>query len=148
MTITTSPANPQAQPRQRMLACRLQELLRQEHAALVDDDIVAIVRLTTAKEQALSDLSGALAGNADGRGLPRNRADRHDPILLGTLREAAAANAVNAQFVATRLAYGRARLAGLLHAGYVAQAAVDRAGLYQADGFTGGARHYGAYGSA
>lgn len=148
MTITTNPANPQAQPRHRLLACRLQELLRQEHAALVDDDIVAIVGLTTAKEQALSDLSGALAGNAHGRGLPRNSADRHDPILVGTLREAAAANAVNAQFVATRLAYGRARLAGLLHAGYVARAAVDSAGLYQADGFTGGAGHYGAYGSA
>lgn len=146
MAITTSPANPKAQPRHRMLASRLQELLRQEHAALVDDDIAAIVRLTTAKEQALSDLRDALAGNANSSGSPRNSADRHDPILVGTLREAAAANAVNAQFVATRLAYGRARLAGLLHAGYVARAAVDSAGLYQADGFTGGARYYGAYG--
>lgn len=131
-----------------MLANRLQELLQQEHAALVDDDIVAMIRLTTAKEQALNDLIDALAGNPDSRGLPRNSADRHDPILLGTLREAAAANAVNAQFVGTRLAYGRARLAGLLHAGYVARAAVDSAGLYKADGFTGGTRHYGAYGSA
>ena len=147
MAITTAHAGPKAQPRHRILASRLQELLRQEHAALVDDDTAAIVRLTAAKEQVLGDLIVALGDNAFERGLARDAANRHDPILVGALREAAAANAVNAQFVATRLAYGRARFAGLLHAGYMARAALDSAGLYKADGFTGGTRHYGAYGS-
>lgn len=146
MAITTNSANPKAQARQRGLAKRLQDLLREEHAALVDDDTAAIVRLAVAKERALGDLTGALAGDAESRGLTGAKARRHDPVLLGALREAAAANAVNAQFVGARLAYARARFAGLLHAGYMARAAVDSAGLYKADGFTGGTRPYGAYG--
>ena len=113
---------------------------------VLHDDVTAIVRLTAAKEQVLGDLQGALADPGDSRSSPSGPARLRDPILLGSLRDAAAANAINAQFVAARLAYGRARFAGLLHAGYMARAAVDSAGLYKADGFTGGIRHYGAYG--
>ena len=146
MAITTSSANPKAQARQRGLANRLQDLLREEHAALMEDDSAAIVRLSIAKEQALSDLSSALGGDAASPGLKSIGSHLHDPVLLGTLRAAAAANVVNAQFVGARLAYARARFAGLLHAGYMARAAIDSAGLYKADGFTGGTRPYGAYG--
>lgn len=146
ITTITPPTGPQA--RQRLLAERLQELLRQEHAALVDDDVAAVARLTAAKEQVLGDLSDALGGDRTERGVPRAQSARRDPILHQALREAAAANAINAQFVATRLAYVRARFAGLVQAGYMARAAVDSAGLYKADGFTGGTRHYGAYGRA
>jgi len=132
-----------------MLASRLKALLREEHAALEDDNVAAVVRLTAAKEQVLGELIGAL-GDAAGldRGAPQRQETRRSPLLLAAMREAATANAINAQFVATRLAYARARFAGLVQAGYMARAAVDSAGLYKADGFTGGARHYGAYGSA
>ncbi len=146
ITPIAPPAKPQM--RQQELAERLKELLREEHAALVADDVAAVARFTAAKEQLLGDLMGALGGRGDERDLQHHLAARRNPLLLGALREAAAANAINAQFVATRLAYVRARFAGLVQAGYMARAAVDSAGLYKADGFTGGARRFGAYGNA
>jgi len=146
ITPIAQPATMQA--RRQSLASRLNDLLRQEHAALADDDVAAVARVTEAKEQVLGELIGALAADVDDRRAPRRQEARRDPLLLAAVREAAAANAINAQFVATRLAYVRARFAGLVQAGYMARAAVDSAGLYKADGFTGGARNYGAYGSA
>lgn len=128
-----------------MLASRLEDLLREEHAALVADDVAAVVGLTAAKQQVLGELISALGHD---RGMPRRQETRGNATLLAAVREAASANTINAQYVASRLAYVRARFAGLVQAGYMARAAVDSAGLYKADGFTGGARHYGAYGSA
>ena len=141
-----SPAAPQA--RHLMLASRLKALLREEHAALEDDNVAAVVRLTAAKEQVLGELIGAFGDAGDDSSAPHRQETRRNPVLLAAMREAASANAINAQFVASRLAYARARFAGLMQAGYMARAALDSAGLYKADGFTGGARHYGAYGSA
>lgn len=129
-----------------MLA-RLAALLREERLALQDDAADRVGALALSKEKLMVELATALRAETAG-GARDGAPAAVDPALAILLRQAAQANAVNSQFVATRLAYVRARFAGLMQAGYLARAAVAGGDLYKADGFTGGIRHHGSYGRA
>ena len=147
MAITTSPAPFQGNGAVRQLLVRLAAVLQDERLALEDGAADRVGALSLTKEKLLAELAAAVrAGTAGGdrQGVPAAL----EPGLAALLKQAAIANAVNSQFVATRLAYVRARFAGLMQAGYLARAAVAGGDLYKADGFTGGARHHGSYGHA
>lgn len=147
MAITTSPAALQGNGAVQQMLGRLAAVLQEERLALDDGTADSIGALALSKEKLLADLATALraATTAGGR---HRMPGAIDPALTTLLQQAAIANAVNREFVATRLAYVRARSAGLMQAGYLARAAVAGADLYKADGFTGGVRHHGFYGHA
>ena len=124
---------------------RVLELLREEHAALESRDTTALAALASAKERALHELRQAV-GIVSGRHAAMSASD---PALVASVREAREANLSNGIHVSTLMAYSQSRLAGLMQAaGNAAGGAADSGGLYRADGFTGGARRFGAYGNA
>ena len=147
MAITTTPVAVQDNGAMRQMLGRLAAVLQEERFALEDGAAERVGALALTKEKLLLELAGALrAGTAAGarHGVPASV----DPALATLLRQAAIANRDNSQFVATRLAYVRARVAGLMQAGYLTRAAIAGGDLYKADGFTGGVRHHGSYGHA
>ena len=147
MAITTSPVLIQGNGAVRQLLGRLAAALQDERLALEDGAADRLGAFALTKEKLLAELAAALrAATAGGDRLGAPAAI--DPALATLFKQAAIANAVNCQFVATRLAYVRARFAGLTQAGYLARAAIAGGDLYKADGFTGGARHHGSYGHA
>jgi hypothetical protein len=141
MAITPHPAL-RAPSRERVLASRVLELLQAELAALESGDLDALGTVSQAKERAVGQLHAAVVE-------PSGLAALRDPEFALSLRQISSANAVNGQYLATRMAYTRARLGGLTHAVHMVRAAADASAMYQADGFTGGLRRApGLFGSA
>jgi hypothetical protein len=138
MTITANRAISAEAARTRRLGGRVLELLEEERLALERGDLDAVGDLTPVKERAVLELRAAFDQG------PRSLGAGHDGEVARMVRQIAAANAVNGQYVAVRLAYARARLGGLGHAVQMARASADASAMYCADGFSGGLKRAGA----
>jgi len=119
---------------------RILDLLREEHAALESGDVTALAALVSAKERALHDFRQSV-GAVPGRNVPLSG---RDPGLRAAIVRARDTNLVNGIHASTQLAYTQTRLTGLMQAaGRSLEGGAEPAGLYHADGFTGG-RKFGS----
>ncbi|MBL8384900.1 MAG: hypothetical protein JNM90_17580 [Burkholderiales bacterium] len=105
------------------LTFRLLEIMREEQLALERNDVDATSGLLRAKERAIAELRAAAGGGLDAADLAR-------------LRDAAAVNRTLGQHIDARLAYTRARLAGL-DAAVAASAPRPAVPLYERNGRQG-----------
>lgn len=131
MAIVATPVSARAANRGEAMLARILDLLREEHAALENGDVQSVAALAAAKDRAIAELRQAVGAHAGHVG-------NQDRALAGMVREARDANLANGQHAAALLAYNRTRLNGLMVAAREAGTTAADAGLYRADGFTGG----------